>query len=125
MSKTASGSLIKHAGKALKQVGGAIMGGWVGGCACRCVGLHVCVCVGGGIMYVWVWLIALTCFSMDRVVSSSWPSFNFTVCPPPPSPLHALQFTLTPSHLHYGNVPQGSVSHRTIKLKNVGTGIAR
>ncbi|KAG2498338.1 hypothetical protein HYH03_003597 [Edaphochlamys debaryana] len=35
------------------------------------------------------------------------------------------QFTLTPGHLHFGNVPYGAVTHRTARLTNVSAGAAR
>lgn len=35
------------------------------------------------------------------------------------------QFTLTPGHLHLGTVPVGLVAHRTARLTNVSTGVAR
>lgn len=35
------------------------------------------------------------------------------------------QFTLSPAHIHFGNVPIGEVVHRTARLRNVSTGPAR
>lgn len=41
-----------------------------------------------------------------------------------PSPA-GKQLALSPGHIHFGSVAQGSVVHRTARVLNVSTGVAR